>query len=139
MPTATGARLPKGWMVTAATRVPTRSCRCGAASTTTPTPSCPDTYGIATGTGYVPRLIVTSGSASAATDIRMITQSVNGSIPSTAGTHPLMCMPSPARSSPVGSGISSSENTSAGSPCSCTRHARIRGTVSFRLPDRSRR
>ena len=51
MPTETGARLPNGWMHTAATRFPSRSCRAGAASITTPTPSCPDTYGIATGTG----------------------------------------------------------------------------------------
>ena len=68
-------------MHTAATRLPSRSCRAGAASITTPTPSCPDTYGIATGTGYVPRAMVTSGSASAATVIRRITQSPNGSMP----------------------------------------------------------
>ena len=43
MPTDTGARLPKGWMHTAATRLPSRSRRMGDASITTPTPSWPDT------------------------------------------------------------------------------------------------
>ena len=51
IPTDTGARLPNGWIVTAATRRPMRSRRPGAASTTTPTPSWPEMYGRATGTG----------------------------------------------------------------------------------------
>ena len=39
--------------------------------------------------------MVTSGSASAATDICRITQSPNGSMPGCTGTQPLMCMPRP--------------------------------------------
>ena len=43
MPTDTGARLPNGWMHTAATRRPRSSARFGDVAVTTPTPSCPDT------------------------------------------------------------------------------------------------
>ena len=78
--------------------------------------------------------MVTSGSASAATRICRITQSPNGSIPGPTGTHPLMCMPRPARSAPVGSGISSSTSTSAGSPCSWTRQACIYPTFPGATP-----
>ncbi len=41
-PIATGARLPKGWMQVATTRLPSRWRLCAGASITTPTPSWPD-------------------------------------------------------------------------------------------------
>jgi|GEM_PF-5255538 hypothetical protein len=60
----------------------------GAASSIMPTPSCPDTYGRPTGTGYVPRHIVTSGRARAAISMRMMTQSSKGSSPGAARDPP---------------------------------------------------
>ncbi len=67
--------------------------------------------------------MVTSGRARAAKRIRSRTQSVNGSRPGPAGTHPLRPMLIPARSAADGSATSSSANTSPGSPTPCTLQA----------------